>query len=200
MNIDALILCGGAGRRMGGVDKGWADWRGQPLIHAMLGVVRRQSLPARQIWISANRELERYRALPGITGVVTDATPGFPGPLAGIDAAFATSHADWLWVLPCDTPNLPDDTLQQLQEASHGVDLIVAAIADGEGWHMQPTICLAHRRSWPVLQQHWQQGHRALWRWQQAVPHRQVQFADARAFDNLNTPDSLTAAPQQDTP
>lgn len=200
MNIDALILCGGAGRRMGGVDKGWVHWRGQPLIEAMLAVVQRQSQPPRRIWISANRELERYRALPGIAGVLQDATPDFPGPLAGIDAAFAASKADWLWILPCDTPNLPTDTLQRLQQASDGVDLTVAALADGDALHRQPTICLAHRRSWPVLQQQWQQGQRALWRWQQAVPHRHVPFTERHAFDNLNTADSLTATPQQDTP
>lgn len=108
----ALILAGGGGRRMGGQDKGLAEWRGLPLIDHVIGRIADQ---VQHIAVSANRNIETY----------AERTPHvFPdsrqwqdvGPLAALATAandLQLARADWLLIVPCDTPNLPDDIVGQ---------------------------------------------------------------------------------------
>ena len=78
-NITGVILAGGLARRMGGVDKGLIDLRGQPLVAHVIAALEPQ---VENIIISANRDLDRYTEF-GYP-VVTDTLPDHPGPLAGI--------------------------------------------------------------------------------------------------------------------
>ena len=59
-DITGVVLAGGQGQRMGGVDKGWVLFLEEPLIvHAL----RRLEPQVGALIINANRELTRYRAL-----------------------------------------------------------------------------------------------------------------------------------------
>lgn len=98
---------------MGGVDKGWVEWQGRPLIEV---AIERFAPQLERLLISANRNLERYRAL-GFE-VVEDAGSDFRGPLAGIAAALACCDSTALYVVPCDSPNLPLDLCQQLDQSA----------------------------------------------------------------------------------
>ena len=55
MKIFALILAGGQGSRMGGVDKGLVQWHNKALIDHVIEKIRPQ---VSHIAISANRNLE----------------------------------------------------------------------------------------------------------------------------------------------
>ena len=66
--IAGLVLAGGRGSRMGGLDKGWARFRGSTLIRH---VMERFSPQVASVLISANRNLERYREL-GVEVVADD--------------------------------------------------------------------------------------------------------------------------------
>jgi molybdopterin-guanine dinucleotide biosynthesis protein A len=102
--ITALILAGGKAARMGGADKGLVTYRGKPLVQHVGAVLRPQ---ASTVLLSANRSHAGYRAL-GFEPL-PDLRPGFPGPLAGIEAALAVCDTNFLLVCPCDTPHIPND-------------------------------------------------------------------------------------------
>ncbi len=111
-DVTGLILAGGEGRRMGGVDKGWVLWHDRPLV---VWVQERLRPQVGSLLISANRSLERYAAL-GLP-VVRDDVPGFAGPLAGIAAGLAAAPTDWLVTAPCDSPLLPRDLVARFRSA-----------------------------------------------------------------------------------
>ena len=58
-DITGLILAGGRGSRMGGVDKGLQPWRGLPLAQQVLLRLKPQVGP---VLLNANRNLDTYRA------------------------------------------------------------------------------------------------------------------------------------------
>ena len=59
-NITAVVLAGGRGRRMGGVDKGLVTLNGRPLIKQALDAIEPQ---VGAVVINANRNIDRYREL-----------------------------------------------------------------------------------------------------------------------------------------
>ena len=190
-SLDVIILAGGQATRMGGIDKGLVSWRGKPLIeHVLACLYRQQGFPVRDIWISANRSLEAYKAL-GVRGVVEDVMPDFPGPLVGILSASQMSDADWFLIVPCDSPCLPDDLLQRLWAArvENGVSVAVTGELDAPDW--QSAVCLAHKGSLPTLAARLQTGKRSLTGWQQSVPHQLCHFAQVERFANFNTLEDL---------
>ena len=125
-SVTALILAGGAGRRMNGQDKGLLEWQSHPLIAHIIA-----SLPAdiAGILISCNRTRDRYQRY---ANTVSDELPGYQGPLAGIYAALQVIATQQVLILPCDSPTPPKDLLERLsaQLASHNADICYAH--DGE--------------------------------------------------------------------
>lgn len=121
--VTAVILAGGMGRRMGGRDKGLVEHRGLPLVHHLQQALAGQ---ASSLLLSANRSHADYRAL-GFTPL-SDLRKDYPGPLAGIEAAFAACDTDYLLVTPCDTPDIPEDMGPRLWEAmeTEGAELAFA--------------------------------------------------------------------------
>ena len=112
MKIAGLILAGGEGRRMGGVDKGLQLFQGRPLVqHA----IERLTPQVDALWISANRNVDMYMACGH--PVFSDALPwrGL-GPLAGIASFLAALPAtyDVVQIVPCDVPFLPHDLTSSL--------------------------------------------------------------------------------------
>ncbi|PTT75762.1 molybdenum cofactor guanylyltransferase MobA, partial [Pelomonas sp. HMWF004] len=118
--IHGLVLAGGRGARMGGLDKGLQLLAGQPLVAHVLARLAPQAAP---LLISANRHLDTYAAfghpvLPDPPGL------NFAGPLAGMLAGLNTLPADaWLLTAPCDCPHLPADLAARLLAAAqpHGL-------------------------------------------------------------------------------
>ena len=77
-DITGLILAGGRGSRMGGVDKGLQMHRGAPMaMHALL----RLGPQVGDMMINANRNLSAYESMGA--PVWPDTLPDHPGPLAG---------------------------------------------------------------------------------------------------------------------
>lgn len=179
MDITAVILAGGRGSRMGGADKGWVVYQGQPLIQHMLQRLRPQ---VERIIINANRNLPHYQTL-GYP-VVSDDNQRFDGPLAGMAAGLKAIQSEWLLSVPCDTPLLPLDLAARLwQAAQHaGVKLSIARSASGP----HPVCCLIHRSLAADLQAYLAQDQRKVSAWQQQHPHAWVTFEDDLAFTNLN--------------
>lgn len=118
--VVAVILAGGQGRRMGGVDKAMVALAGRTLI---LRVFERVAPQVAAAAISANGDPARFAAF-GVP-VLADAPqepPGrFAGPLAGLLAgarwALAAHPGALLLSVPCDVPFLPADLVARLAAA-----------------------------------------------------------------------------------
>lgn len=181
LQITGLVLAGGRGARMGGVDKGWVDYQGEPLVRHVL---RRFAPQVGPLLISANRSLDAYRAL---GEVVTDADQDlglepFPGPLAGVLAGLQRAGTEWVALVPCDAPALPLDLVERLGDAAAGAD-VACPLAGG---HRQPVFALLHRSVAASLRTFLQSGGRSMQRWFETVRAVDVPFDAADAFRNVN--------------
>ena len=110
--ITGLILAGGRGTRMGGVDKGLQNFNGMPLaLHTLL----RLQLQVGQVMINANRNLAAYESF-GVP-VWPDVLADYAGPLAGFLTGLERCETPYLVTVPCDTPRFPLDLVPRLAEA-----------------------------------------------------------------------------------
>lgn len=108
-NITALILAGGAGRRVGHRDKGLIHWQGRPLVAHVSDILKPQ---VGEVLISCNRNVPSYEKLGSRT--VVDSRRNFQGPLAGLEAASAIVTTELIVVVSCDMPHLPNDLVTRL--------------------------------------------------------------------------------------
>ncbi len=141
--ITALILAGGRGSRMGGIDKGLQNFRGLPLALQTLMRLQLQSLPPQDILINANRNLAAYESLGA--SVWPDTLDGFAGPLAGFLTGLERCETPLLLTVPCDTPLFPLDLIERLYAAliSEDADLAMVAAREEDGQlRPQPVFCL----------------------------------------------------------
>jgi molybdopterin-guanine dinucleotide biosynthesis protein A len=186
--ITGVILAGGRGSRMGGVDKGLQEFRGEPMVQHVL---RRLSPQVGALMFNANQNIARYEAF-GVP-VWQDETTGFVGPLAGIETALRHCETPWLVTAPCDSPFLPEDLVARLAEAveRESRQLAVAVTGDSEPLQTQPVFALLNTSLLPSLTAYLQQGGRKIDPWQKAERAAQVRFADEDAFRNINTVEEL---------
>ncbi|MBK1646255.1 hypothetical protein CKO25_16705 [Thiocapsa imhoffii] len=186
--VTGVILAGGRGSRLGGIDKGLAVFRGRPLIESVL---ERLAPQVDGILISANRNQDRYRRY-GYP-VISDLEPGFQGPLTGILSAMLASRTGWIQCVPCDSPQCPSDLVARMQAAigSNAVELVMAA--DGE--RLQPLFVLLRVSLAARLQADLKGGTRSAVQWMLRQTHALADFSDqTRAFLNINTPLELTGS------
>jgi molybdopterin-guanine dinucleotide biosynthesis protein A len=186
--ITGLILAGGRGSRMGGVDKGLQNHLGLPL--ALQALLRLQPQVG-SVMVNANRNLAAYESM-GVP-VWPDALADYPGPLAGFLAGLEHCETPYLVTVPCDTPNFPTDLVQRLAAAleAEGAEIAMAATLEDGRVQVQPVFCLMAATLVESLVAFTQGGQRKIDRW--TAQHRcaTVLFDDAAAFINANTPDEL---------
>jgi molybdenum cofactor guanylyltransferase len=187
-DITGLVMAGGRGSRMGGVDKGLQNHQGMPLaLHALM----RLQPQVGSTMINANRNLSAYEAM-GVP-VWPDSMPDHPGPLAGMLAGLEACETPYLVTVPCDTPAFPLDLVQRLVDAleHENADLAMAATIEAGEERSQPVFCLLKAELLESLTAALQQGERKIDRW--AARHRVAvaTWPDATPFFNANTPDEL---------
>ncbi|MEO8310157.1 MAG: molybdenum cofactor guanylyltransferase MobA [Caldimonas sp.] len=187
-HITGLILAGGRGSRMGGVDKGLQSHRGMPLaMHALL----RLSPQVGEVMINANRNLGAYESM-GVP-VWPDALADYPGPLAGFLAGLEQCETPYLATVPCDSPLFPEDLVARLAarlEADEAELAMAATREDGE-LRLQPVFCLMRTTVLESLVRFTTSGRRKIDAWTATLRHVAVEFDDAEAFVNANTVDEL---------
>lgn len=188
--VSGLLLAGGLGRRMGGVDKGLQLLQGRPLAAWVAERLRPQ---VDELLISANRHAEDYAALGG--RVLPDLLPDFAGPLAGLQAGLTAATHPLLLTAPCDSPYLPDDLVFRLFQALTVKDALVAVARGPERLH--PVFSLCRRAALPHLTRYLEGGGRRVAQWYLDLPHVEVMFPSEAAFANFNTVEALAegAAP-----
>ncbi len=191
--ITGLILAGGMGSRMGGLDKGLLEWQGRPLVEHLLLALRPQ---VTTVLINANRNLERYQAY-GLP-VVSDALAGFQGPLAGLVAGMEAATTPYILTIPCDAPRIASDMAERLWQALQAAPAELAVAHDGE--RLQPVHALIPVRLLPSLRAFLAQGDRKLVLWYTQHRMATADFSDkASLFRNINTPAEQQALEQEAT-
>jgi molybdopterin-guanine dinucleotide biosynthesis protein A len=183
-DITGLILCGGRGSRMGGVDKGLQIHLGMPLaVHALM----RLQGQVGPVLINANRNLAAYESM-GVP-VWPDALPDFPGPLAGWLAGLEHCETPYLMTLPCDTPGFPLDLVARLAQAlaADEADMAMVATVEGGRLQKQPVFCLMKSSLLESLVAALHSGERKITAWTSRHRCAVVTFDDAAAFFNANT-------------
>ena len=188
--ITGVVLAGGLGRRMGGVDKGLRALHGRPMVAA---VIERFAPQVGELLINANQNIEvyaqfGYRVIPDVIG-------GFAGPLAGLHAALSAASHPLVATVPCDSPFLPTDVVARLHEAMSANDAQLTVAKTGEQAH--PVFCLCRRDVLPHLEQFLAGGGRKIDLWYATLRVVEVNFDDvAEAFSNINSPQELAAFEQ----
>ncbi|EJL71209.1 molybdopterin-guanine dinucleotide biosynthesis protein A, proteobacterial [Variovorax sp. CF313] len=191
-DITGLLLAGGRGSRMGGVDKGLQLFNGEPLaLHA----IRRLGSQVGQLIVNANRNLADYEAF-GVP-VWPDSLADYPGPLAGFLTGLEHCTTPWLLTVPCDTPLFPPDLAVRLAEAVAAENAEIAMvnapeISEGEVvLRLQPVFCLLRAELRESLRRYTEAGGRKVHAW--TAQHRTVHVPFNRpgdapdAFFNANT-------------
>ncbi len=187
MRIFGVVLAGGTGQRMGGVDKAFVPLAGRSLI---LHVLDRFEPQVERLAISANGDPTRFAAF----GLKVLPDEEILGPLAGILAAIVWAleqGADAVVSAPVDGPFLPPDLVPRLCLASDRGEIAFAQ----SGGKAQPTFAL-----WPVgmlapLAAFLASGVKPkMMDFMTQVGAVAAAFPEDGAFDNLNTPEDLRVA------
>lgn len=184
-DITGVILAGGQGKRLGGVDKGLVSLQGKPLIEHVIAALQPQ---VGSLLISANRNRETYAAY-GFP-VVADVIGDYDGPLAGMLSAMRTAGTPYILTAPCDAPRLPADLAQRLCAAlvRANADAAVAA----SGGQMQPVFALLRTRLADELQKFLEAGGRGVGEWMRRLPAAVSDFPGGEGvFMNINTAEEL---------
>ncbi|HAL39345.1 MAG TPA: molybdenum cofactor guanylyltransferase MobA [Polaromonas sp.] len=189
--ITGVILAGGRGSRMGGVDKGLQNFNGVPLaLHTLM----RLSPQVGGIMINANRNLAAYESFgvpvwPDSTGLGE-----YAGPLAGFLTGLERVETPYMLMVPCDTPLFPQDLVARMAEAfaREDADFALAAAPEEDGQlRPQPVFCLMRIGMLESLVRFTQSGGRKIDAW--TAQHKTVIVPfnqpgdDPRGFFNANT-------------
>ncbi len=181
--ISAVVLAGGQGRRMGGVEKGLVEIAGKPMIEWTLDALRPQ---VGEVIVNANGDASAYARFD--VRVVPDRLEGFQGPLAGLHAGFAEVESDYLLSVPCDAPRLPPDLVERLADALERHDAEIATAEAGGRLHSLHS--LFDCRLAPDLAARLGDGERKPDRWYGGRRFVRVGFDDVPdCFINVNTPE-----------
>ena len=197
--ITGLVLAGGRGSRMGGVDKGLQNFNGMPLaLHTLM----RLQPQVGEMMVNANRNLAAYEAFGA--PVWPDVLADYAGPLAGFLTGLERCETPWLVTVPCDTPLFPHDLVARLAQAaqSDGAEIAMAAAREQDGQsRAQPVFCLLRLELLESLVSFTHGGGRKIDAW--TAQHRCVLVPfdapgdDPRAFFNANTLAELQQLEQQ---
>jgi molybdopterin-guanine dinucleotide biosynthesis protein A len=202
--ITGVILAGGLGRRMGGIDKGLQELRGRPMMD---WVIERFAPQVNELLINANQNVERYAAYGHrvVPDQIPDNAGPLAGPLAGLHAALSAATYPLVATVPCDAPFLPADLVFRLFSAlttpgtkslqggpgpwrPANADLAVARTFD----QPQPVFCLCKREVLPHLTDFLAGGGRKVDHWYATLNVVEVAFDDeADAFANINNREEL---------
>jgi molybdopterin-guanine dinucleotide biosynthesis protein A len=187
-DVTAVVLCGGAGSRLGVTDKTLLPVLGRPLISYTVEALAPQ---VGELVLACGRDPAPYAALD--YRVVTDATPG-EGPLGGVAAALRQVGSAWTLVYPGDAP-FPDPALvQRLGPTARAAGVAVPRT----GSQRQNLVLLLARSRAAELVSFYETGGRAVREWLDDLGVEGVDMSDAAgSFLNVNTPADLATCEER---
>ena len=188
MRIFGVILAGGDGRRMGGVDKALLSLSGQTLLDR---VIARAEPQVERLALSANGDPTRFAGfgLPVLPDSVS------LGPLSGILEALhwaAPLGATAVVSFAVDTPFFPGDLVPRLCLAAETAPQGLAIAHSGKD---HPTFGLWPVSLTPALSRYLDSGVKPrVMGFAEAQGCGRADFPEDGAFANLNTPEDLAQA------
>jgi molybdopterin-guanine dinucleotide biosynthesis protein A len=184
-DITGVILAGGRGSRLGGVDKGLVQLHGRPLVEYVIDALRPQ---VGALLISANRNRDVYASY-GYP-VIADVMGDYDGPLAGMLSAMRAAGTAYILTTPCDAPSIPADLARRLAAALVRENAVASTVSF-QG-RLQPVFALLRCTLAGDLENFLKQGERGTGEWLRRHEAVQVDFSnEAEVFANINTPEEL---------
>ncbi|TDP01848.1 molybdenum cofactor guanylyltransferase [Marinomonas balearica] len=207
ITVAGLILSGGRGSRMGGVEKGLVDFQGKPMVgyaHAVLAPL------CSPLLLSANRQIDDYIALTsGEIDIVQD-IPEFQdkGPLSGILAGLERmqepikehrlekidAQCSHLLISPCDTPLVPSELFQALISKAHASPNTAFYIQSDSGAHPLHAIIptsIKGEKTLTLLRRFLQNNPPKVMSFYQLINAQSVVWPDESELANLNRSSQL---------
>lgn len=185
--IAAVILAGGRGERLGGVNKALLALGDRTLLDRAIAVTRgyKTLLAVGSARFETPSDLEQ----------VLDLDTGYAGPLAGVAAAvqhLADSAIDLLFSLAVDTPLFPADFVSRAQDLLHASPAVLAAYGEQD----YPTNAVWRLSALSGLPDAVRNGSapRSLKRLALGLGATRLDYApltDSDPFRNANTPEDL---------
>lgn len=124
----AVILAGGAGRRIGG-DKAAMEFLGRTMIERVVDRVRDVALDV-VVVVRDEPQRRRIQRLVPDARVVCDQVSGY-GPVAGLVAGMEAARGDWSLAAGCDLPFISPGVFDTLFRLVEGHDAAVPKREDG---------------------------------------------------------------------
>ena len=183
-HITVLVLAGGRGTRMGGVDKGLQLLHGKPLVQHVL---ERLAPQVGTLALNANRSQLHYARF-GYP-IWHDLESDYPGPLAGLQSGLAHCTTPFLASAPCDAPLIPYDLVAHLADAMAlaGAEAAFAVTVGQDRRQRHPVCSLLRTSAKSSLDTFLAAGERKMERWFATLHCVEVEFPEERAFCNINT-------------
>lgn len=124
LDFEALVLAGGRGSRLGGIDKAGLQVHGRRLVDRVISAAREAGAKAVTV------------VGPQSAGTMADRVlreqPAFAGPLAGIAAGIGHVAAPWVMVLACDLQH-PQAVIHRLAFLPESGDADGVILVDQDG-------------------------------------------------------------------
>jgi len=187
-SISCIILAGGKSVRFDGHDKGLVKLDNKPLVSHVIDRVQPQ---LDDIIISANRNIKTYKHYSPL--VIADDTSPYQGPLAGISAALSKCKHEWVLIVPCDMPFLPENLVEQLQAgvvSNH--KLSIAKVND----RLQLAL-LINKSLLDSIRTALTNEHNKVMQWVDSQQPAIVEFFDGDCFANINSVEELNQSKQR---
>lgn len=190
-DVSALILSGGLGTRMGNVNKGLQTLQNRSLISHVIQQLQAQ---VSSIAINANQQIEAYQSF-GLP-ILTDSFSGYIGPLAGMHAGLVHCQTPYMLCVPCDSPFLPLNLVDQLYQSfiANQADVAIACTFENEQTKTHNVICLLKTTLTEHLEHFIEQGGRKVGAWQASLKVQRVMFEQYVLFQNINSTEELQKA------
>ena len=180
--VTAIILCGGGGRRLGGVDKPLIRVGERALVEFVIERLRPQ---VSRIILSVGRNVKAYNGFG--CDLLVDAEPD-QGPLGGLVSCFEGIPGEWFLCCPADTPWPAPNLVEALSQDARARGVAVAH----DGVRRQNLTLLVNRAQAVSLTRFYAGGGRAVYRWLDvnAIPSTDLSEM-ASSFVNINSPADL---------
>lgn len=182
--VTAIVLCGGRGRRLGGIEKPLVRAGGRALVEFVIERLRPQASRT-ALSLGAGQNQSDWRSFG--CDLIVDAEPD-QGPLGGLVSCIADSSAEWLLSCPGDAPWTAPNLVEVLSKDARARGVAVAH----DGKRRQNLTLLIGRERAESLARFYADGGRAVFRWLEANAIPATDLSEiASSFVNINTPADL---------
>lgn len=177
-NITGILVTGGKSSRMN-KDKALLDFNGKMMGQWTANILQQC---CEKVLVVSNNEDHKIFGDQLVQDKIGD------GPIAGLYAGLLESLSDWNVVLPCDTPYMTVDVINQLWDNKKGFDAVVAVDSNDK---VHTLIGLYNRNILELVQEQIESNRYSMMNILDRIKVNLVRFEKNHAFKNINTKEDL---------